>query len=82
MNPYIKQPITLCFSKSESEFNKRNYTVNVIQHFDHIFGVHDDQTALFSLRGSKDQQRQMKAAVDMNRGSYVQRTFCLLKGGR
>ncbi len=66
-HPYIKQPITLSFSKRESDYSRADYSKNVVQHFDVIFGVHDNQTALFSLKGSKNQQREAAAVKDMSK---------------
>ncbi len=66
-HPYVKQPITVCFSTKESDYKRADYSINVIQHFNYIFGVNDDQRGLFSFRGSKNEQRQMQAAVDMTK---------------
>ena len=61
-HPYVKQEIKVVFSTSERD---TDYTDNAIHHFDYIFGVHDNESALFSFRGSKNEQRQFKAQVDM-----------------
>ena len=43
-HPYINREIKLPFRKKEKE---TNYADNCVQHFDFIFGVHSNQTALF-----------------------------------
>ena len=61
-HPYIKHEIKIVFRTSERD---TDYSDNAVHHFDYIFGVHDDETALFSFRGSKNQQREFKAQVDI-----------------
>ena len=61
-HPYIRQEIKVVFSTSERD---TDYTDNAVYHFDHIFGVHDNESALFSFKGSKNQQREFKAQVDI-----------------
>ncbi|MDO4650940.1 MAG: DUF4428 domain-containing protein [Eubacteriales bacterium] len=78
-HPYVKQSIVICFSKDEKEYNRADYSKNVIEHFDHIFGVNDDATALFSFKGSKNQQRQNEALKDM--GKMFSATFKAAKAG-
>lgn len=78
-HPYVKQPITICFSKDEKEYNRSDYSVNAVQHFNAIFGVNDDQTALFSFKGSKNQQRKNEALKDM--GKMFSATLKAAKAG-
>lgn len=61
-HPYIKYEIKVVFSTSERD---TDYTNNAVHHFDYIFGVHDDESALFSLKGSKNKQREFKAQMDI-----------------
>lgn len=60
--PYNTRDIKVCLRTSEKD---TQYADNVVQHLDHIFGVHDNQTALFSFGMSKQQKREMQAQVDM-----------------
>ncbi len=78
-HPYVKQPITVCFSKDEKEYNRSDYSVNAIHHLDFILGVNDDQRALFSFKGSKNQQRQNEALKDM--GKMFSAAFKAAKAG-
>ena len=59
-HPYIKREIKVVFHTKESE---TDYTANAIAHFDHIFGVHDDEHGLFSLGMNKKEKRDFMAAV-------------------
>ena len=61
-HPYVKREVKITFHTREGD---TDYTDNAIAHFDYIFGVHDNETALFSLRGSKQQQREFKAQMDI-----------------
>ncbi len=78
-HPYVKHPIVVCFSGDEKEFNRHNDSVNVIGHFDHIFGVNDDHTGLFSFAPSKNKQRDNEALKDM--GKMFAATFKAAKAG-
>ena len=60
--PYNTRDIKVCLRTSEKD---TQYADNVVQHLDHIFGVHDNATALFSFGMSKQQKREMQAQVDM-----------------
>lgn len=63
-HPYVKREIKVCFSKLEES----RYLINACQHFDGIFGVHDNRTALFSFGLSKEEKRNInavKGAFDM-----------------
>lgn len=64
-HPYIDEEIKICFSNNEKDLEITDYSVNAIMHFDSIFGINDDRRSLFSLRGSKNEQRGFNAAVDM-----------------
>ncbi len=67
-HPYIIEPIKICFATNERE--KENYFIyvdNAIQHFDYIFGVHDDSHALFSFGMNKKEKRDFKAAVALTK---------------
>lgn len=59
-HPYIKQEIKLPFRKSEKA---TNYADNTIQHFDFIFGVHDDEHGLFGGM-SKAEKANLKAGAE------------------
>ncbi len=78
-HPYVKLPIVICFSKDENDYKRHDDSVNVIQNFNYIFGVNDDQTSLFSLKGSKNKQRQNEALKDM--GKMFSATLKAAKAG-
>ena len=64
-HPYITREIKVVFQKGES--SSADYSVNAVAHFDAIFGVHDDETALFSMGGGSTQQkRKQKAGRDLS----------------
>lgn len=63
-HPYITEDIKVCFATNERERdNYAKYIDNVIHHFNVIFGVHDDDHALFGFGMSKKETRDLKAAV-------------------
>ena len=59
-HPYVKREIKVVFHTSESE---TDYTNGAIAHFNAIFGVHDDESGLFSFGMNKKEKRDLKAAV-------------------
>lgn len=59
-HPYITREIKVVFHTSESE---TDYTDNAVAHFNHIFGVHDDEHGLFSFGMSKSEKRNLMAGV-------------------
>ncbi|MBQ9632928.1 MAG: hypothetical protein IJV04_08475 [Lachnospiraceae bacterium] len=63
-HPYIRHEIKVVFAKADK--GGADYTINAIAHFDHIFGAHDNDTALFSFKGSKQQQRNFAAQKDLS----------------
>ena len=62
-HPYIKHEIKLAFRTSERD---TNYEDNAIQHLDYIFGVHDNEHALFGGM-SKAEKRNLQAGVEMTK---------------
>jgi len=56
-HPYITEEITIQLDK-----NNMTYADNIIQHFDTIFGVHDDTKGMFSF-GPTTQQKREGAAL-------------------
>jgi len=63
-HPYIIEPIRVCFTKrAEEKESMLKYAENVIAHFDYIFGVHSDRTALFSFGMSKQDKRELQAGI-------------------
>lgn len=62
-HPYIKREIKVCFSKNNR--SDMQYVLNAKQHFDYIFGVHDDERGLFGFGRSKAEKREDAAAVGM-----------------
>ena len=63
-HPYIMEPIKVCFAKSKwDQENYMKYVENVIHHFDYIFGVHDNDHALFSIGMNKKEKRDLMAGV-------------------
>ena len=59
-HPYIKQEIKIPYRKSEKA---TNYADNTVQHFDFIFGVHDDEHGLFGGM-SKAEKANLKAGAE------------------
>lgn len=62
-HPYIKREIKICFSKEKR--STMQYVKNACGHFDHIFGVHDHETGIFSFSKSKAEKREDAAALGM-----------------
>ncbi|MBQ8758194.1 MAG: hypothetical protein IJZ20_00700, partial [Clostridia bacterium] len=63
-HPYIDKEIKIVFANSERDReNCEKYIDNAIQHFDYIFGVHDDEKGLFSFGMSKKEKRDLLGAV-------------------
>ena len=63
-HPYITEEIKVCFATNDREKeNYLKYAENAIWHFDHIFGVNDDQKGLFSFGMSKKEKRDLMGAV-------------------
>ncbi len=56
-HPYIKREIKLCYDKNEKSYD----IIDTCNHFDGIFGVHDNRTALFGGI-SKAEKRNLDAA--------------------
>ena len=59
-HPYVKREIKVVFHTKESE---TDYTDNAVAHFDHIFGVHDNESGLFSFGMNKQEKRDLMAGV-------------------
>ncbi len=59
-HPYVKREIKVVFHTKEGE---TDYTDNAVAHFDHIFGVHDNESGLFSLGMNKKEKRDLMAGV-------------------
>ena len=63
-HPYITDPIKVPYAKSASDKEKAMHDLErTVIHFDNIFGVHDDRTALFSFGMSKKEKRDLKAGI-------------------
>ncbi len=63
-HPYITEEIKVCFATNDRE--KEDYLIyvdNAINHFDYIFGVHDNEHALFSFGMNKKEKRDLIGAV-------------------
>jgi len=60
--PYNTRDIKICMRTSEKD---TQYADNVISHLNYVFGVYDNQTALFSFGMNKQQKRELQAQVDM-----------------
>lgn len=75
-HPYIKREIKIPFSRSERD---TDYTDNAVYHFDAIFGVHDDESALFSLGGNKNKQRNFAAQMEL--AKTITGTYKAVKSG-
>jgi len=70
-HPYITDEITVCFATNDREReNYLKYAENAIHHFDYIFGVHDDEHALFSFGMSTKEKRDLKAAVAFTKTAF------------
>lgn len=63
-HPYITEEITVCFATNDREKeNYLKYAENAIHHFDYIFGVHDNESALFSFGMNKKEKRDLMGAI-------------------
>lgn len=60
-HPYAKREVVVVFRKKDKQ---ADYADNAIQHFDFIFGVHRDRTALFG-GPSAQKKAEIKAGADM-----------------
>jgi len=70
-HPYITEEIKVCFATNDREKeNYLKYAENAIWHFNKIFGVHDDEHALFSFGMSKQEKRDLKAAVAFTKTAF------------
>ena len=70
-HPYITEEITVCFATNDREKeNYLKYAENAIHHFNYIFGVNDDQKGLFSFGMSKQEKRDLKAAVAFTKTAF------------
>jgi len=70
-HPYITEEITVCFATNDREKEDYlKYAENVIHHFNYIFGVHDDEHALFSFGMSTKEKRDLKAAVAFTKTAF------------
>ena len=63
-HPYIIDEITVCFASNSAEKEKYlRYVDNAINHFNHIFGVRDDENALFGFGMNKKEKRDLAGAI-------------------
>ncbi len=70
-HPYITEEIKVCFATNDREKeNYLKYAENAINHFNYIFGVNDDQKGLFSFGMSKQEKRDLKAAVAFTKTAF------------
>ncbi len=70
-HPYITEEIKVCFATNDREKeNYLKYAENAIWHFNHIFGVNDDQKGLFSFGMSTKEKRDLKAAVAFTKTAF------------
>lgn len=70
-HPYITEEIKVCFATDDREKeNYLKYAENAIWHFDYIFGVNDNQRGLFSFGMSKQEKRDLKAAVAFTKTAF------------
>ena len=68
-HPYITEEIKVCFATNDREKeNYLKYAENAIHHFDYIFGV--ESNALFSFGMSKQEKRDLKAAVAFTKTAF------------
>ena len=68
-HPYITEEIKVCFATNDREKeNYLKYAENVIHHFDYIFGV--ESKGLFSFGMSKQEKRDLKAAVAFTKTAF------------
>lgn len=59
-HPYVRREIKVVFQTSD---NGTDYTDNAVAHFNAIFGVHDDENALFSFGMNKKEKRDLMGAI-------------------
>lgn len=70
-HPYITEEIKVCFATNDREKeNYLKYAENAIWHFNKIFGVHDDEHALFSFGMNEKEKRDLKAAVAFTKTAF------------
>jgi len=70
-HPYITEEIKVCFATNDREKeNYLKYAENAIWHFNHIFGVNDDSKGLFNFGMSKQEKRDLKAAVAFTKTAF------------
>jgi len=70
-HPYIIEEIKVCFATNDREKEDLlKYAENAIHHFDYIFGVHDDEHALFSFGMNTKEKRDLKAAVAFTKTAF------------
>ena len=70
-HPYITEEIKVCIATNDREKeNYLKYAENAIHHFDYIFGVHDDEHALFSFGMNEKEKRDLKAAVAFTKTAF------------
>ena len=68
-HPYITEAIKVCFATNDREKeNYLKYAENAIHHFDYIFGV--ESKGLFSFGMSKQEKRDLKAAVAFTKTAF------------
>lgn len=61
-HPYITDEVKIVFANSERDReNCERYIDNAINHFDFIFGVHDDEKGIFGFGMSKKEKRDLAA---------------------
>ena len=59
-HPYIRREIKVVFHTSEGE---TDYTAGAVHHFNHIFGVHDDERALLGFGMTRAEKRTIQGGV-------------------
>ena len=72
-HPFVEKEIKVCIANSAFEYNKDNsyaksYIDNIIRIFDRIFGVNDNESALFSFGPTKEEKRQITAVGEFAKG--------------
>ena len=68
-HPYITEEIKVCFATNDREKEDYlKYAENAIHHFDYIFGV--ESQGLFSFGMSKQEKRDLKAAVAFTKTAF------------
>ena len=70
-HPYITDEIKVCFATNDREKEDYlKYAENAIWHFDYIFGVNDNTKGLFSFGMTKEEKRDLKAAVAFTKTAF------------